>query len=73
MRSSTSWMRGAFWLARPATRTASSTSAVGARRTSSQVGKRARRLRKARSWLTSVVLWLSSVVTSSLTGGWRRA
>ena len=71
--SSAAWIRGAFWLARPATRTASSTSATGAARTSSQVGSRARRAANARSWLTSVVLWLSSVVTSSLTGSWRRA
>ena len=71
--SSTRWMRGAFWLARPATRTASSTSSTGAARTASQVGNRSRRLRNARSWFTSVVEWLKSVVTSSLTGSWRRA
>ncbi len=65
-------MRGPFWVAIPAGRTASCTSCGGAARTASQVGKRSRRRSKARYWLASVVLWESTVVTSSDTGGCRR-
>jgi len=61
-------MRGAFWLASPAGRIASTTSSTGASRTASQSGKRLTSRLKARSRLESVVLWLRIVLTSSSSG-----
>jgi hypothetical protein len=65
----TSWMRGPFLSDKPAGRIMSITSAVGASRTASHVGKRARSWSKALSRSESEVFWLRIVHTSSSTGG----
>src|SRR4051794_267874 len=67
-RSRIAWIRGAFCRASPPGRIASSSSATGASRTSSQVGKRCRSAAKARSRLRSLVCWESTVLTSSAIG-----
>jgi hypothetical protein len=51
-------------------RIASATSLVGATRTASQVAKRVRSERNARSVLMSDVCWDKIVMISSSSGGW---
>ena len=64
-------MRGAFCAARPPERMASSTSPTGAVAASAHVGKRSRRLAKARCELTSEVCCERIVPISPLNGSSR--
>lgn len=68
----TRWIRGAFWLARPATRMAAAISSVEESAMSSHFGNRRRNSAKARSVLRSAVFCERIVKISSLNGSYGR-